>query len=342
MDKQQQLDNLQYELRTEQQKLAAADQHKVAMITQQITDLEQEIEQDARLAEYSQREEEARAALEATVEENNNQIAYFLDNLTIDGMSMRDLFLNYTKEEQEASYNLLRAVVQQEMMRRDEVRIKENQTLKDQNEELQTRYDNLYDTSLEQRNQINDISQKRDAAVGQLEEATAEIERLKKHNDDLQVQLAVGAKNAPKVIDVTNSLEEYKKAKQKAEEAKPAIYYIQPMDNRGANFSAKLAETDEVITFNYLERGKYREVTAEQADQFRRAAEEQKRANEDLAQPGGVEEADVVELPTQFQTEEDSTDGVAKGNASEQVAGKTIEERLTALEAMVFGKGEVA
>ncbi|KAF6616942.1 hypothetical protein H6F38_29465, partial [Paenibacillus sp. EKM208P] len=47
MDKQQQLENLRYELRTEQQKLAAADQNKVAVLTQHITDLEQDIEQDA-------------------------------------------------------------------------------------------------------------------------------------------------------------------------------------------------------------------------------------------------------------------------------------------------------
>ncbi|KOS03963.1 hypothetical protein [Paenibacillus polymyxa] len=188
--------------------------------------------------------------------------------------------------------------------------------------------------------EIEDITTKRDAAASELATAKTEIERLNDHLQDLRTEIAIGAKAATRVANTnleTNLVAEMEKFKQ----SRPAIYDVQPLDNRGANFKAKLAETDEEITFNYLEKGKYREVTAEEADQFRRSAEESKRANEDLAQSGGVEEADVVELPTQFQTQEDA-DGLAKGDAGQQVAGKTVEERLTALELAVFGKGEVA
>ncbi|WP_029516279.1 hypothetical protein [Paenibacillus polymyxa] len=330
MDKQQQLDNLQYELRTEQQKLAAADQNKVAVLTQQIADIEQEMEQDARLAEYSQREEEAHA-----------EIAYILDGLEVDGMKMRQLCSN------EGAYQVLRIAVQEMMSDRDTKYLEELKrtqeeaaAIKKERDDLQKQYDDLYEKTdglkkelQAAQEEIVDLGQKRDAAA-------QEIARLNSHIDDLRAEAAVGASAATKVIN-SNTSGALAEAVKAYKESLPAIYDVVQVDNKGSQFSAKLAETDEKITFTWLEKGKYREVTAEQADQFRRAAEEQKRANEDLAQPGGVEEADVVELPTQFQTQEDAN-GLAQGDAGEQVAGKTIEERVAALEAMVFGKGEVA
>ncbi|QYK61835.1 hypothetical protein [Paenibacillus sp. S25] len=199
--------------------------------------------------------------------------------------------------------------------------------------------------------EIEDISAKRDAAAAELTGAKAEIERLNDHVQDLRTEIAIGAKAATRVVDTnleTNLAEEMEKFKQ----SRPAIYDVQPLDNRGANFKAKLAETDEEITFNYLEKGKYREVTAQEAEQFRREAEESKRANEDLAQPGeSVDTAGtVVELPSQFQTEEDTADGVAKGNVSESVAGQAVtreefeelKRRVVIVEKMVKRPEEVA
>ncbi|MDP9676264.1 chromosome segregation ATPase [Paenibacillus jamilae] len=197
--------------------------------------------------------------------------------------------------------------------------------------------------------EIEDITAKRDAAAAELTSAKAEIERLNDHVQDLRTEIAIGAKAATRVVDTnlaTNLAEEMEKFKQ----SRPAIYDVQQSDNKGSQFTAKLAETDEKITFTWLEKGKYREVTAQEAEQFRRAAEEQKRAHEDLAQPGGVEKADVVELPTQFQTEEDTADGVAKGNVSESVAGQTVtreefeelKRRVVIVEKMVKRPEEVA
>ncbi|WP_025686008.1 hypothetical protein [Paenibacillus maysiensis] len=330
MDKQQQLENLRYELRTEQQKLAAADQNKVAVLTQHITDLEQDIEQDARLAEYSQREEEAHA-----------EIAYILDGLEVDGMKMRQLCSN------EGAYQVLRIAVQEMMSDRDTKYLEELKrtqedagSLKKERDDLQKQYDDLYEKTdglkkelQAAQEEITDLGQKRDAAA-------QEIARLNSHIDDLRAEAAIGASAATKVIS-SNTSAALAEAVRAYKDALPAIYDVEQVDNKGSLFKAKLAETAEEITFGWLDKGKYREVTAEEADQFRRAAEEQKRANEDLAQSGGVEEADVVELPTQFQTQEDA-DRLVKGDAGQQVAGKTIEERVAALEAMVFGKGEVA
>lgn len=203
--------------------------------------------------------------------------------------------------------------------------------------------------------EIKHITMKRDAAASELATAKTEIERLNDHLQDLRTEIAIGAKAATRVVDTnleTNLAEEMEKFKQ----ARPAIYDVHQTDNKGSQFTAKLAETDEPITFTWLEKGKYREVTAEEADQFRRAAES-KRANEDLAQPGeSVDTAGtVVELPSQFQTEEDTTeedttDGVVKGNVSESVAGQTVtreefeelKRRVVIVEKMVKRPEEVA
>ncbi|TQR97328.1 hypothetical protein [Paenibacillus ottowii] len=195
--------------------------------------------------------------------------------------------------------------------------------------------------------EIEDITTKRDAAASELATAKAEVERLR-------TEIAIGVKAATRVVNTnleTNLVAEMEKFKQ----SRPAIYDVQPLDNRGANFKAKLAETDEEITFNYLEKGKYREVTAQEAEQFRRAAEEQKRANEDLAQPGeSVDTAGtVVELPSQFQTDEetpDTTDGVAQGDAGQQMAGAAVtreefeelKRRVVIVEKLVKRPEEVA
>ncbi|WP_348624672.1 hypothetical protein ABFT51_07550 [Paenibacillus peoriae] len=326
MDKQQQLENLRYELRTEQQKLAAADQNKVAVLTQHIADLEQDIA-------YGERQEAAQA-----------EIAYALDGLEVDGMKMRQLCSN------EGAYQVLRIAVQEMMTDRDTKYLEELKrtqeeaaTVKQERDDLQKQYDDLYEQtdSLKKdlqaaQEEIADLGQKRDAAA-------QEITRLNSHIDDLRAEAAIGATAATKVIN-SNTSGALAEAVKAYKDALPAIYDVEQVDNKGSLFKAKLAETAEEITFGWLDKGKYREVTAQEAEQFRRAAEEQKRANEDLAQSGeSVDTAGtVVDMPSQFQTEEDTADGVAKGNVSESVAGKTIEERLTALELKVFGKGEVA
>ncbi|MBY0020741.1 hypothetical protein H7K28_06805 [Paenibacillus polymyxa] len=339
MDKQQQLENLRYELRTEQQKLAAADQNKVAVLTQQIADLEQEIEQEARLAEYSQREEEAHA-----------EIAYILDGLEVDGMKMRQLCSN------EGAYQVLRIAVQEMMSDRDRKYLEELKrtqeeaaAVKKERDDLQKQYDELYEQtdSLKKdlqaaQEEIADLGQKRDAAA-------QEITRLNSHIDDLRAEAAVGASAAIKVIN-SNTSGELAKAVEVYKKSLPAIYDVQQIDNKGSQFTAKLAETDEEISFGWLEKGKYREVTAEEADQFRREAEEQKRANEDMAQSGGVEKADIVELPTQFQTQEDTADRMAQGDTSEQMAGTTVtreefeelKRRVVIVEKLVKRPEEVA
>lgn len=332
---QEKIEQLQYELSTEKQRGAVADVHKITQLEQQIADLQ----------------------LEKQVEENHVEIAYVLDELHAtdgeDRYTMRDL------TENEAAYQILRASVQQMMMEREEKLLKEINRAKEEaaaqvaqikaeKEELQSRYDSLYEETSAIRNELNtakeeanELARKRDAAANELDTANKEITRLNSHIDDLRTEIAVGASNAPKVVN-TNTTANLAEAMKQFKESRPAIYDMEQANEKGSMYRAKLAETGEEITFGWLEKGKYREVTAEEADQFRTSREESQHRDEDNAQLGEVvEENSVAPQPNQ----DSEIVGLDEGNSDGEVATeapKTLEERVTALELAVFGKMEEA
>ncbi|SDX05201.1 hypothetical protein SAMN05518848_104203 [Paenibacillus sp. PDC88] len=337
------LDQKRYELSTERQRGAVADVHKIEALEQEIAQLENN-----------------------KVEENNEAIAYFLDELTVDDgdgkvYNMRDLVGS------EPAYQILRLAIQQGMMQREEGRIAETNKaqeaaaaqvvqLKAEKEEIHNRYDAMYEEAASLRNEVNtlrnevntlqeakaDLEHKRDAAAAELESANKEIERLNSQVDDLRTEIAVGAKNAVRVIDVgpdmNEMMERFKEQKKKEEENKPAIYNVNPLDNRRSRFSAQYAETDEYFEDYYMYIGKYREVQPEEAITFRAAAEE-KRRNEDLARARAELEASLTPPSLQFQEETDLAEhGLDQADADGEVEGQAttaIEERLTALEQRV-------
>jgi len=330
---QRKIDEVQNELHAENQRGALRDSAKVERLQEQLNGLLVQLEE----TQYK-----------ANVVESQSEIAYILDNLQVEGISMRELFRNETLEGAESAYNLLRTVIQSAWMEREEKLLSDAKDAREQlaliktdRDQLQTRYDELYETSASQRNEIHalraeveDLQHKRDSAARELMESEERVRQLESQVDDLRKEIAVGAVNAVKVIDVGDAYDNYIKQKKKEEESKPAIYDVTPTDNKRSRYTAKLAETDELINFSYLEKGRYREVTAQEAETFRRAYQE-KCNHEDIPQPGIVEE--VVVTP-QFQEEP----GLDEGNLHGEVATKTVEERLQALEIAVFGKAEVA
>lgn len=339
------LNQAQTEFHTENQRGALKDSAKIAELEAQMSDLLQQLDVEQRLAENKQVHEQR-------VEESHAEIYSILDNLIVGDKSIRELFLNLTTEEAEAAYQVvsaiwkkeISAIVEKELLARQEI---EKQQIIDKKEkdDLQDKHNSIYNEFTELRKQfsqtkfeLEEANAKRDAAANQLQEANSEIKRLLSEVDDLRKERAVGAINAPKVIDVTDAYENYLNEKAKAEAAKPAIYDITPLDAIGKRFSAKLAATDEEITFGYLEKGKYREVTAEEAEVFR-TDYEAKRAEEDTTLVTG-EEVSVGTPVLQFQ--ESTVDGVVEGDFNGEVAVKTVEERLQALELKVFGRVEVA
>ncbi|MNW55101.1 hypothetical protein D3C74_327430 [compost metagenome] len=152
-------------------------------------------------------------------------------------------------------------------------------------EDIQVNLKKVMQEKYELVSELEDAKAKRDAAADELEEAKKEIKRLNAQIDDLRKEIAVGAANAPKVIDIGESMKEWVAAKAAAEAAKPAIYDVHAVDFKQSRFSAKLAETDEPFEFGYLEKNKFREVTAEEAEVFRtefeakRPKQRQKRLN---------------------------------------------------------------
>lgn len=318
MEKQERIEQLRYELSIERQRGAMADAGKIEDIERQVAELEQE-----------------------RAEETQQEVAFIMDNLNLDGVTMREMFKNESVESAEAAYQVVRIAVQNTLLQRDEQWMTEVKDLRERLASETAAKDvaraeadvsgeanaKLVTDIRDLRAELEDTQSKRDAAVLQLDEYKAEVTRLNGHVDDLRQQIAVGAANAVKVIDTGDAMNAYKELKKREEEAKPAIYDVEWVDDKRSTYTAKLAATDEVITFNYLEKGKYREVSAEEAPQFR-IAEESQRVDADLAQPNDVEEGNDLTPPTwQFPegeeaaAEESTTDRLAE----EQLAGSSVE-----------------
>lgn len=327
-----------------------------ASLVDQLNAISNAIEEKKYELQLQKEKEENEVQFQTRVEENVENIAYFLDTLVTPGLegetyTMRDLTNG------EPAYQILRSVIQSAMMEREERLLNELNREKQEalelitqlridKEKLQSQYDKLYEEANGIRNELNaaiqeknDAERKRDAAAAELESANREVERLNSQVDDLRTEIAVGAKNAVKVINVPQDLnemiEKFKEQKKKEEESRPAIYNVNPLDHRRSRFSAQYAETDEYFEDYYLYIGKYREVQPEVAATFRAAAEE-KRRNEDNAQPGEiVEEASVAPQPI----EETSGLGLDEGDTDREVAAETaksVEERLADLEKRVI------
>lgn len=337
MEIQAKIESVRQELNAENQRGALKDSSKVAELERQLNEL---IEQ-----------------INPVVVEEVAEGSYFLDNVDADGINIKNLFINYSEENATMAYGVVRAIVQNEIMKlqvqerfKVEMLEQELEVLKQNEKSNQEDYDSMYELLVEKRTESNtlhlkleDMTHKREAAANELAEAKTEIERLNSQVDDLRAEIAVGAKNATKLInvDVAESIENYKKSIKEAEKNKPVIYDVTPVDTRNSKFKAKFAETDEEFEdfYVYLKAGKYREVSADEAPTFRR--EEPQHTDADN-QRDLVEESELT--PPTFQSGEDysSTAGLDEVNTSVEVATKSVEERLQALELRVFGQVEVA
>jgi chromosome segregation ATPase len=329
----QQLEQVRTELHAENQRGALKDSNKVLELEERMAEIVQQLDVEMRLAENKQVHEQR-------IEESHQEIAYIMDTLQAGDNTMRDLTIN------ETAYQILREAVQLTFMDRDEKYLGEIRKLKEENailasakENLQEKYDHLFENFAGVKSELNtvrseleDVEMKRDAAANDLEEAKKEIARLNSHIDDLRTEIAVGAQGAIKVANHSGNLADLVK---QYNASKPAIYDVEPVDMKRSRFRAKMAETGEIVEFGYLEKGKYREVTAEEAEVFR-AEYEAKRNQESAAMDTGA----GVELEP-FQDEDETTvGGLAEEHTCLEVAGQeaTLEDRVAALERAVFGE----
>lgn len=202
----------------------------------------------------------------------------------------------------------------------------------------------LYDAKL----LAEDNANKRDAAHRELLEASQTI-------DGLKDKLAAAEVTVPKAR--TNVEGSDQDAAEAYKQSLPAIYDVQPLDNRGSRFSAKFAATDETFEDYYIYKsGKYREVSAEQAVTFRTeylAAQQPAPVEEDHSYdiPDSTDEVAYTAPAFRDNEDESTTGGLDQDNAGLEMAGEEVTpeafrqalERISALELAVFlDKGEAA
>lgn len=328
VEKQAEIDRYKFELSQELQRGALKDDAKIAQLQQLIDEKEADVDAEARRKQYEQR-----------VEESQKGIEYALDSLEIEGIQMRDLCSD------ETSYQILRIAVQELMMQKDQERLEEISTmqtehaeherkLKNERDGLQKSYDELCEMNNELRKEVSNLRLEVEDLNKKRQNAANEIDRLNSHIDDLRAEKALGAKESSNVINVTGN-DALKDLIQKHNDSKPAITNKRWADEPKCSiYLAEMVETGETIEFGWLSAGKYREVTAEEADQFRAELADKKRAEE--ANKLAETNIPVPVIPSEPST----TDGVDTTDSSVEVAGKTVEERLAALEVAVFGKSQ--
>lgn len=215
-----------------------------------------------------------------------------------------------------------------------------------QNKSLQETVSELSDYKLNN----EDYKSRFEAATAKLDEQEHEIERLKRRESDLQQQLAnAPAPTARQPIDITadtdinaliaqaNDLKNKRAAEEEAnwKASRIKVTNIRWEDSiRQINYLAELVEGPEAgntITFNRLEKGKYLEVTADEASRFR--AESMAASQEVTVESVPLVTTEITNVE-QFREEENTVrqlEGLDTPLANE-VVQQTIEERVEQVE----------
>lgn len=355
---------LQEELKAVKAKLGAEndlggqrDVVKIAELEQQAAEIQAKINKIE--------EEEQAAAKQLRIQDATEQAAYFLDNLVIEGLTMRVLCVG------EPQYQMLRIAVQNKIIQLaeensrqiSELQAEENAqqlNLKQQIENLQAKYDEEsklaredHETIMQLRAQLSQSQAETVDYQSKLKNATDEIARLEGHVDDLRKDIAVGARNGFKVID---SEEQGKQMKALADEIKASRIKI--TDKKFTDYTNVTCEAilmqdlpsegkvfGDRIEFPSVYVGKYLEVTAAEADQFRAERASNQEAVSDSAleheeTPNVTPEETFPELPSAIAPEAilpPEVQLVISAPTDGGESGQTVEERLSALEAHVFG-----
>lgn len=299
---------------------------------------------------------EAVAAQQTRIEEATAQAAYFLDNLVIEGMTMRELCAG------EAEYQVLKISVQNKIIsmaeessrllaesqaedaaRQNELK-KQIEIYKAKAEEESKEAAEDHETIRQLRVDLAQSQLERNDFEAKLNNAGAEIERLNSQVDDLRKEIAVGARNAYKVSDV----EQTEQLKQLADQIKASrihVYDVVP-DNviNPKNYTATRADNGEPVTYNWTQAKNYIEIKdAAEVERFR-----QQFANKEAVQDIPLDEPvqDSLEQEETFpdvpkavapQTNVQTEVQLAISAPTDDGQGQTVEERLAALEAHCFG-----
>lgn len=306
--------------------------------------------------------------------QNQVVIADFMNTLDFGGVDPKDLFLNYSEEGAQKSFDYVNSVVQSAVVRIMQAHEGKIKSLEAEASSLQEKIANLQQEKEELSHDLgvanlenSDLNARVTNASRLLDEEKAEVARLNSQVDDLRKEIAVGAAAALKVeeVDVRSAHEKWLEQRQKEEESKPIIYNLRWKDDiRRDTYLAQLAATDETIEIPYFTmtgdlknptamKGRYRVVTSEDAPSFRTAAleaQEPEHSEEDHSYdiPDKVDEEVAYTVP-QFQTDS-AAGGMDQDHTGVEMAGEAVTpeafqqalERISALEFAVFTKEEAA
>lgn len=309
--------------------------------------------------EYQAKLQEETAQIEAQhvalVEETKAKTAYLLDTLEIGSLSISQLSASAE------AYDILRQGLQMFIDEKDAKMLEQLKLVKEESakaiaelrnanaelianvEEREELVVSLRSALANEKDAVEDLESKRAAQQIIIDEQQAEIYRLNSRVTDLQTEAAIGARDAVKVItsdDLKAKADAYKQAIQDSLIPIYDLHWDEDAKPVQSVYIAKLAKTDETVRFPWTQKSKYREVTAEQANTFRaeylaKQTATEDSSNADLAQPSDLDE--VSYTAPAFREEDSTTGGLDQTDASSEVAGKSVEERLQALELAVFG-----
>lgn len=288
-------------------------------------------------------------AAQLRIQEAAEQAAYFLDTLDVEGLTMRELCVD------EASYQLLRIAVQNKLVddaeknskQISEIQVEEafqQNALKQQIEQLQAEKRDANEDAETIKQLQSELSQAKLEVTdyqNRLKNATDEIDRLNSQVDDLRKEIAVGARNAYKVTDVEQQAQ-MKELAEKIKASRIHVYDVVPDSLiNPKNYTAKRADTGEEVTYNWTQVKNYIEIKdAAEVERFRNEHQSNQEANADSLL-GNEETTDVtpeVTFPELPQAQAPNIPGeipVVVGTPESSGQGKTVEERLNALEKRV-------
>jgi hypothetical protein len=256
------------------------------------------------------------------------EASYFLDNLIIEGLTMRELCAD------DPQYQMLRIAVQTKII-----------SLSEDNSKLVG--DIQAEEAEKQRQLRSELAQSKLETAdyqSKLKAATDEIVRLEWHVDDLRKEIAVGARNAYKVTDVEQS-EQLKQLAEQIKASRIHVFDVVPdSEINPKNYTAKRVDNGDVVSWNWTQSKNYVEVKDEaEAARFRLQFANQE-ALQDISlgneTPVDVVQEDIFpEIPSAIAPEINVPGEiqVAIPAPADGGQGQTVEERLSALEAHVFG-----
>lgn len=249
----------------------------------------------------------------------------FIFRVGVQTINLRDYVVEADSLKAESNYQVLKIAITQKLYEMEAQRQKDIENLTA-----------LKDQQIQQyKNQLEAAQQAAEAKYHELEaqyeDSNKRLEAASLEVDDLRnkVKQLEALKDKPNYATNMDN-DALVKAIQEAEQAKRAIYDYVEVDGRTA--TAKFLDTDEVVTFNPLYKGKYRIATAEEVQRFR---EEREAAKASVPETPVEDNMAVrVPVPEAFQGETENAE-MGGDSTVQEVHGESAPGGMESLEARV-------